>query len=95
MLLQRPGATRDDCGAEKGRGVVYRYRCVHPQAGKCPEEAERIVIGERRDARGEEVGREGVQEIEIVEEERKEEIEDAKAKLRRCVGTVERGTVSP
>jgi hypothetical protein len=110
VLLQRPGATREDRG---GAGAVYRYRCVHPCVKSCPEviegpgrsgeELPLLRNGENReDVRAEWVGRseeqlrqDDVQEIEVCEEERREEIEDAKEKLKRCVGAVERAAVSP
>lgn len=34
ILLQKPGASTND--RRGSGGVIYRYRCIHPRAGRCP-----------------------------------------------------------
>jgi hypothetical protein len=36
VVLLRPGANQS---GKVGGGAVFRYRCIHPQAGACPETA--------------------------------------------------------
>lgn len=35
VLLQKPGASTFD--RRGSGGVIYRYRCIHPRAGRCPQ----------------------------------------------------------
>ncbi|KAH7412096.1 hypothetical protein DE146DRAFT_628092 [Phaeosphaeria sp. MPI-PUGE-AT-0046c] len=37
VLLQKPGASTND--RRGSGGVIYRYRCIHPRAGRCPKAA--------------------------------------------------------
>ncbi|OAL02034.1 hypothetical protein IQ06DRAFT_130763 [Phaeosphaeriaceae sp. SRC1lsM3a] len=48
VLLQKPGASTND--RRGSGGVIYRYRCIHPRAGRCPKamaaEQARVLVSQ-------------------------------------------------